>query len=79
MADLLRWFMGNVFVFSFIMAMTLHRLLKKKLFTDSKTVIKSHSADVQKPVFAEIDIVDRVSLQQMSVVPLRVNTIFRTC
>jgi len=71
--------MGNAFVFSFSISMTLHRLSKKKLFTDFKTVKKSHSPYVQKPVLAEIDIVDvRESLQQLlSVVPVHVNTIFR--
>jgi len=41
---------------------------------------KSHSAYVQKPLLAEIDIVDLcVSFQQMLyVVPFHVNTIFRT-
>ena len=81
MAELLRWFMGNAFIFSFSIAMTLHRLLKEKWFTDFKSVKKSHSAYVQIPILAEIDMVDiRVSLQQvLSVVPVHVSAIFSTC
>jgi hypothetical protein len=77
MAELLRWIKGTVVTFSFNMAMTLHRLLKKKWFTDFKTVkkTKSHSARIQKPVLSDTDVGDvRVFLQQMlSVIYVCVN------